>query len=147
MDPFSDIESDIGSVPSRLASGPPCRCGQPARLTDGSEAYPGLEHLAHKPFWLCPCGDSFVGCHPGTIKALGTPADKATRKARSATHDVFDPLWRSKKMSRPEAYRRLASALKITAEECHIALFDIPTCLHVQGLVRTGALDRKIQTG
>lgn len=127
-------------IPSRCASGPLCGCGQPSKLTDGADIYPSLPHLAQKPLWKCPCGSSYVGCHPGTITPLGTPADKETRRAREAAHAAFDPIWRNKTLRRADAYRRLAAKLGISPDECHIGLFDIATCLKVQTLVLSGDL-------
>lgn len=112
-------------------------------MTDGADVYPGLPHLAQKAMWKCPCGSSYVGCHPGTIRPLGTPADKETRRAREAAHAAFDPIWKDKSLRRAEAYRRLAAKLGISVEECHIGLFDVATCLKVQTLVMSGDLRKK----
>lgn len=141
---MSVLASDLTlPIPNRCGSGPLCGCGKPSTLTDGTDIYPGLPHLAQKAMWKCPCGSSYVGCHPGTIKPLGTPADKETRRAREAAHAAFDPIWRDKSLRRTEAYRRLAAKLGISVDECHIGLFDIATCLKVQSLVMSGDLRKK----
>lgn len=99
----------------------PClECGSTARrLSDGREAYPHRPDLFSKLFWFCDCG-AFVGCHPGTKKALGAPAGKATKRARMDAHAAFDGLWKSRRMSRSEAYRWLAEKLGIEPRDCHI---------------------------
>jgi hypothetical protein len=43
-------------------------------------------------------------------------------------HDAFDPLWRSGRMSRTDAYRWLAGELGLDPEACHVALFDEELC-------------------
>lgn len=142
LETISPIGPDL-AIPDRCISGPLCACGKACNLTDGHALYPYKPEAAQKPFWQCPCGSALVGCHPGTITPLGTPADKDTRRARMAAHDAFDPLWKSKTLRRTEAYKRLASKLNIRAEDCHIGLFDIATCLRVQMLVMTGELLKK----
>jgi hypothetical protein len=96
-------------------------CGGPADLTDGRVIYPHRPDLAKKSFWLCKCG-AYCGCHPGTTSALGSPAGPDTRRARSAAHAAFDPLWRSGEMTRNEAYTWLAQSLGIPQGRCHIGM-------------------------
>lgn len=67
------------------------------------------------------------GCHPDG-SPVGTPADKATRKARAVAHDAFDRIWKTGKLNRTEAYEWLAGKLKLEKDQCHIGLFDRPTC-------------------
>jgi len=102
--------------------GLPCiECGATGHsLSDGRRAYPHRPDLYSKPFWFCSCG-AFVGCHPGTKKALGSPAGKATKRARMDAHAAFDPIWKGKQMGRSDAYRWLAAALGIEPRDCHIS--------------------------
>ena len=91
--------------------------------------YPDSKHLYYGrdygPIYHClPC-NAYVGCHDGTITALGTPADRQTREARKAAHEAFDQIWQSRRMTRPDAYAMLQKALGLTKDECHIGLFDI----------------------
>lgn len=72
-----------------------------------------------------------MGCHAKNLaegrsgfEPLGRLADAATRKARSAFHEVFDQLWKNKHMSRAQAYEWLRTELGISAHECHGAMFD-----------------------
>ena len=103
-------------------------CTNHSRLTDGTEIYPHSPDLAEKKFYYCKPCDAITGCHKGTETPLGTLANKPTRKARTAAHAVFDEVWKSKAMSRSDAYVWLASQLKLTAEQCHIGMFDSKTC-------------------
>ena len=41
-------------------------------------------------------------------------------------HELFDPLWRSGKMTRKRAYKWLAGKLSISEHDCHFGHFDKP---------------------
>lgn len=77
-----------------------------------------------------PNCDVLVGCHPGTSEPLGIPADTETRQARIRAHDVFDRLWKGKAafMSRVEAYRWLAGALRCDSVDAHIGCLSESEC-------------------
>ncbi len=104
-------------------------CGKPAERVGGDRIYPHRPDLAGKNFYLCAPCDAYVGCHPGSNKALGVPANKELRRLRNAAHASFDPLWKSKRMTRSNAYKWLASSLSIPVEECHIGRFGPDLCL------------------
>lgn len=114
-------------------------CGAPMRLRESRFG----------PFFGCttwPKCDATHGAHPdGT--PLGTPADKATKRARIEAHAAFDPLWkdiaevypnlhgralkRLRGLARSRAYQWLAAQLGIPVERCHIGMFDAETCARV----------------
>ena len=102
-------------------------CGMPATLTDSSAIYKGRDY---GKFWICvPC-DAYVGCHsdrPGFIP-LGTLANKELREWRKAAHDRFDPMWKSGRMTRHEAYTFMAENMGLRSEEAHIGMFDVQKC-------------------
>src|SRR3546814_7735975 len=97
------------------------RSGGVASLTDGRTIYPHRHDLYSKPLWLCECG-AYCGCHRGTTAALGSPFGPVTRTARSLAHAAFDPLWRTKQMTRPDAYSWLSKATGITRERCQMGM-------------------------
>src|SRR5690349_1108918 len=101
-------------------------CGDAAKLVNGSVIYPNREDLAEKLLWYCgpPC-NAYVGCHPGTNKPLGTLANAELRRARMATHSIFDPLWKTGKFTRKGAYAWLMKQMNLTKYNCHIAKFDL----------------------
>lgn len=110
-------------------------CGHDAELVDSAEIYRGRSYgLA----WLCrPC-EAYVGCHQGTARPLGEPANKATREARMRAHAAFDAIWkpsttygRDRQDARRTAYRWLAAELGIDPYHCHIGQFDVETCRRV----------------
>lgn len=102
---------------------PYCNC--PAMLLDASYVYgPG----SRGSIWFCLVCGAYVGCHPGSTKALGTPADKATRWARHMAHEAFDPIWRSRRMSRSGAYQWLARQMGLPPEQTHIGMFTQAQC-------------------
>lgn len=117
-------------------------CEQPAMLVTGKVVYSHRPDLADLMFWLCAPCDAYVGCHKkgsyvwennvkivsdGTLP-LGRLADKELRKWKSATHTVFDAMWKQRGWRRVEGYRWLARQLKLNMSQCHIGLFDIETC-------------------
>ena len=82
--------------------------------------------------YLCnayPNCDARVGCRPGSIKPLGTLADRELRRWRSLVHRKFDPLWQSGVFSsRQIAYKWLSKAMKLPLERTHVAMFNIRQC-------------------
>lgn len=108
-------------------------CDGTARPCTGADVYPHRPDLADKRFYRCnPC-DALVGCHPGTWRPLGKPANAELRKARMAAHGAFDVLWKHKKhgLTRRQAYGWLAGELGIHRNDCHIGLFDVAMCKRV----------------
>lgn len=101
----------------------------------------------HQRLWICvPC-DAYVGCHPGTTKPLGTPANAELRRARMLLHNQrLDPIWKRaetcgeytpedykavgkiRSVARSRTYAFLGWKLGLDRSECHTALFDLETC-------------------
>lgn len=117
-------------------------CGERAVLVDGGRVYPHRPDLKHLSFWLCAPCDAYVGCHPPTQKftqnrtdiPLGRLANAELRTAKSAVHQVLDPLWKSKQHSRSYVYARLAGLLGLPVEHTHIGMFDIRLCKEAYAL-------------
>lgn len=109
-------------------------CNKPAVLTPGDVIYPHRPDLADKYFWLCSPCNAYVGCHRAGVghgdgtRPLGTPANPELRLARAAIHAKLDPLWKSGKCTRRQAYAALADAMDIPAWECHVAMFNLEQC-------------------
>lgn len=110
-------------------------CGAEAGLTDGRSIYPHRPDLYSKAFYLCECG-AYCGCHKGTTKPLGYPCGPDTRKARSAAHAAFDPIWQQGRMSRNAAYKWLAAQLGIEPKRCHIGMMDAATASRVPCVIK-----------
>lgn len=115
-------------------------CRRPAQLVGGDVIYPHRPDLAALRFWHCAPCDAFVGCHKagngygdGT-RPLGRLANAELRRAKSAAHEAFDPLWKSGRMSRRDAYARLAQKLGIHVRDCHIGMFDLAACQRVMAI-------------
>lgn len=116
-------------------SGVTCiECGQFARVVGGKVIYPHRRDLYAKKFWLCDCG-AYCGCHPGTANALGNPCGPETRKARSAAHAAFDPIWQRGDMPRKAAYKWLAEAANIPVERCHMGMMTSAEAMRVVAAV------------
>lgn len=117
-------------------------CHRDAELVTGNVIYPHRPDLFSKFFWHCAPCDAYVGCHKkdcgygdGT-RPLGRLANAELRKAKTAAHAAFDPLWRSGGMSRRAAYAWLASQLGVAPQNCHIGMFDVDTCHAVCAAVK-----------
>lgn len=122
------------------------KCRQPARLTDGQEIYPHRPDLYAKPFYKCDGCQGYVGCHPGSRSALGTPADNELRNARQHVHKKLDPLWKNApetggyapedmaarfvimRAARGRVYAWLAEQMGLSRRECHTGEFNIAQC-------------------
>lgn len=112
-------------------------CRQPAELVSGAVIHPKHPHLRSQWFWRCaPCA-AWVGCHANTKdhQPLGRLANAELRQARQGAHAIFDSLWRSGEMTRPEAYVWLANALHIQVGRCHIGWMDVDNCNRVMDAV------------
>ena len=88
-------------------------CHRDAQRVGAEKLYPHRPDLIGKWFWECePCG-AYVGCHPGTTVPLGRLANAELRRAKQSVHRALDPLWKSGKMKRKEAYAMLAKGLNM----------------------------------
>lgn len=124
-------------------------CPGIANLRSSKEIYSGRDFGL---MFICenyPICNSYVGCHQGTKKPLGTPANEELRKFRNLAHSSFDALWRRKQkklvnesrkyreksnakyLARSRGYKWLSENLNIEFEKCHIGMFDIEKCKKV----------------
>jgi hypothetical protein len=70
--------------------------------------------LYELPFWKCDTCGNYVGCHHKTAnptKPLGVIATKEILEARKKLHALLDPLWKSKKIKRGQAYAYIGHRL------------------------------------
>lgn len=84
-----------------------CKVHVDARLTDGQERYPHRSDLYDIPFWRCDGCGNYVGCHHKTknrTAPLGCIATPEILDARKKIHALLDPLWKSNKIKRGQAY-------------------------------------------
>lgn len=90
-----------------------CKADIEARLTDGAEVYPHRADLRALPFWRCDSCLNFVGCHHKTAnrtQPLGCIPNDKIKRMRTEIHAVIDPLWKKKKISRGQLYKRLSES-------------------------------------
>lgn len=114
-------------------------CGAKVELKDSSYIYHKNNKHKNEQMWVCsnfPKCNAYVGCHKGTSLPLGRLANERLRTLKKEAHRQFDPIWKSGLMNRKEAYKWLASMLKISVEDCHIGMFDIKVCQKVIHLCR-----------
>ena len=100
----------------RLACG---RCGKPMHL--------------HGQVYVCPdyprCRGSHKAHKDGT--PTGIPADAPTGEARRIAHQRFDQIWKSGKVTRPQAYLILKRVMGLSIPEAHISRFSKDQCLQL----------------
>lgn len=113
---------------------PYCRC--PTALMDSAVIY-GRSY--GKIYYCLICG-AYVGCHPGSSRPLGTPANKALRTARHMAHQAFDPMRKFRKMSRAAAYAWLSEKMGLPPEKTHIGMFDLEQCAEVLRICSFGRI-------
>lgn len=107
-------------------------CGKDAALVSGKELYPHRPDLFGIQLWKCTPCEAWVGCHKrSNAVPLGRLANAELRKAKSAAHAAFDPIWKSGSKSRMGAYKWLSKQLNVPFKECHIGMFDIERCQQV----------------
>jgi len=102
-------------------------CGQQAKYVDSKVVY----GRSYGMIYLCKDCDAYVGVHKGTDKPKGRLADKELRNWKMAAHEAFDPLWKSKRMKRDQAYKWLAERMGISYKKAHIGMFDVAKCKEV----------------
>ena len=89
-----------------------CRyCGGIIRLVPASTIYGASAErlgMTDEKVYQCQNCNARVGCHHGTTRPLGNVANEVLRLKRMETHRVFDAFWRSRAMSRTQAYQWLA---------------------------------------
>src|SRR5690242_20477553 len=106
----------------------PCPyCGAEVALEDSAMIY----GQSYGMVYVCtryPECDAYVGCHKGTIQALGRLANRELRQWKQNAHACFDPLWKSERLSRSDAYAWLSRQMGTPPEETHIGMFDVDQC-------------------
>lgn len=113
-------------------------CGQETEMVRGREIYPHRKDLANKKFMLCrPCM-AYVGCHLGTGRPLGNVANAELREVRMRVHKAFDPIWKSGKMRRNQAYSWLSAETGIPKDRCHIGMMDADDCRRCLEVIECG---------
>lgn len=98
-------------------------CNHDIVFTSNKEIY-GKEYGNGKCY-LCRNCKASVGCHDSG-KPLGVLATKEMKVLKTACHDLFDLVWKTKKLGRSECYRRMSILLRIEQRDCHFGHFDIP---------------------
>jgi len=112
-------------------------CDKPAQLVSGVDIYPHRNDLFHRFFWKCDPCKAWVGCHEKANRApLGRLANAELRKVKQSAHAIFDPLWKTGRMKRSEAYSLLSNLLGISKTNCHIGMMDVDQCKVVVSVLK-----------
>lgn len=118
-------------------------CGSKVELRDSKLVY----GRSYGMIWICsqyPLCNAFVGCHKGSNRPLGRLADPILREWKKRAHAVFDPVWKSKRLDRGQAYVFLRDAMKMTADEAHVGKFDVPECQRLVKAMQSDSMDNLI---
>ena len=112
-----------------------CRyCGSRIRLVPAKQVLGASAKrldMENEYLYQCQNCNARVGCHKGTVIPLGNVANETLRLKRIETHRVFDQFWKSRHMSRNNAYKWLSQQLRIPMSEAHIAGFEMDQCQKV----------------
>lgn len=108
-------------------------CGNEVVFTSNKEIY-GKEYGNGKCY-LCRNCTASVGTHKGTKNPLGILATKEMRVLKKACHGLFDPVWKTGKLGRTTAYKRLADAMQIPVSDCHFGHFNTDRLLQALTLL------------
>ena len=119
---------DIKEIHKEIFKGKICPyCRNESHYVDSKIVY----GKSYGMIYLCNRCNAYVGVHKGTNQALGRLANNELRKYKIKAHDAFDKLWKSKQMTRTEAYKQLSEHLGIPPEFTHIGMFGVKTCKEV----------------
>lgn len=119
-------------------------CDSEANLVDSKVIY----GRSYGMVYLCsqyPLCDAYVGVHRGTDRPLGRMANAELREWKKKAHALFDPLWKSKRLSRGKCYLFLQDMMELTGDEAHIGMFDIDKCKKLVGIMEKRELDDVIK--
>lgn len=98
-------------------------CREPAYLT---HTYDSIRKS--RRIWACRKCDARVNTHPNSVVPMGTLANAELRRRREQAHDAFDPLWRSGRMTRGEAYQVMQVLMGKSEHDAHIAMLTLEEC-------------------
>lgn len=108
-------------------------CGKEPNFMSSKEFY-GKDYGSN--IYVClPC-DAYVGTHGKTKTPLGTLANKNLRIMRKRAHKSFDPLWKSKRMNRSQAYKWMAEVMNLPSKKAHIGMFNERQCFKLLKHIR-----------
>jgi hypothetical protein len=144
--PWNPSESATARVTNPLSAPTTCpHCGGEVSIVQNSVIYNGRSYGSWPWVYLCAnrhCG-AYVGMHPFTAIPLGTLATAEIRAARAMAKSLFNPLWQTgkvRRMSRSQAYARLAEVLGIPAAECHFGWFTAEQCRAAAAAIKEGKI-------
>lgn len=114
MEPFFSPPQKSSPQATRIIYCMGCEQDVEARLSNGAERYPHRPDLANIPFWTHDACGTWVGTHHKTSKPtrpLGILATPEMFRARTAIHDILDPIWKSGVKKRGQVYAHMAREL------------------------------------
>ena len=85
--------------------------------------------------WLCDKCEAYVVARKDTFEPLGRLAKKELRRFRHYLHFRFDKLWQEGKLTRTQAYHRLANGMNLPISKCHIGNFNMKECRKAERVI------------
>lgn len=110
-------------------------CGSPVQVAHHKQVY-GRSYGDWPWLYKCEGCRAYVGMHPFTNIPLGTLATSEIRQARKHCKSPFESLYKSGRLTRSEAYERLAEKLGIEKEQCHFGWFNVEMCQKAENASR-----------
>lgn len=96
------------------------KCSNPAASTTGKELYPKYPATHGKRYFVCWVCDTRAP-RGQSGQPAARMANAHTRRLRQLAHEAFDPLWKTKRMTRNAAYAWLRKALGLSERDCHMS--------------------------
>ena len=97
-------------------------CGEVAKIVDSKVVY---RTVSYGLIYLCTCQPSWAYTSVGGNSTL---ANKQLRELRKKAHKLFDKSWRTRYITRSEAYKFLSIHMSKAGKDCHIAMFNDDEC-------------------
>jgi len=104
-------------------------CGADTKIVHSSEIYNGKDFGFSLICSNYPKCDAYSSCHNKTKVPKGSVANKKLRELRSLAHLKFDKIWKSKILTRNDAYYFLSKLINKNLEECHIGQSTEKECI------------------
>ena len=102
-------------------------CGKLAEFVDSREIY----GKSYGMIYLCRKCNAYVGVHKNTKTPLGILANAELREWKKRAHFYFDWIWKSKTLTRDDAYKWLSEKMNKNRANTHIGMFDVDDCKKV----------------
>lgn len=121
-------------------------CGSPVSLIEKSEVSNSAK--AGEQVYCCDGCHAYVGCRPGTKRAVGSLANEATRKARGDAHKAIRDLIAAKRLGdEKQVYLWLRNAMNLPPHRSGISWLRADECQKMIREIEAVLLASRIDAG